>query len=175
MGNKKENIISIISVLVILAIVVLVFYLFSKEDKTKENKITETEVTNNINNNEENNNPMDTSEKEIIKGGVKIQILKEGSGEGAKIGQSVSVQYTGWLENGVKFDSSLDNDDGKPFSFPLGAGYVIKGWDIGVEGMKIGEKRKLTIPSDLAYGPKGSGPIPPNATLIFDVELLAIK
>ena len=96
-----------------------------------------------------------------------------GTGETAKAGQTVSVHYTGWLENGKKFDSSVDR--GQAFSFPLGAGRVIKGWDEGVQGMKVGGKRKLIIPSNLGYGPRGAGGvIPPNATLIFEVELLGI-
>ncbi len=106
--------------------------------------------------------------------GMKVEILKEGTGESAKNGDTVSVHYTGTLEDGTKFDSSRDR--GTPFSFILGAGRVIKGWDLGVAGMKIGEQRKLTIPSELAYGDAGTpgGPIPPNATLIFEVELLGI-
>ncbi len=97
-----------------------------------------------------------------------------GTGEVAVAGKTVNVHYTGWLENGKKFDSSVDR--GQPFSFPLGAGRVIKGWDEGVQGMKVGGKRKLTIPSNLGYGPQGAGGvIPPNATLIFDVELLGIR
>ena len=100
------------------------------------------------------------------------QIL--GTGEVATAGKNTTVHYTGWLENGKKFDSSVDR--GQPFSFPLGAGRVIKGWDEGVQGMKVGGKRKLTIPSDLGYGSRGAGGvIPPNATLIFDVELLGVR
>ena len=111
---------------------------------------------------------------EFVKNGVQIEIIKKGAGTEAKNGDTVAVHYTGVLENGAKFDSSVDR--GIPFEFNLGAGQVISGWDIGVLGMKIGEKRKLTIPSDLAYGSRGaSGVIPPNATLIFEVELLAIK
>jgi FKBP-type peptidyl-prolyl cis-trans isomerase len=97
-----------------------------------------------------------------------------GTGDVAVAGKTTTVHYTGWLENGKKFDSSVDR--GQPFSFPLGGGRVIKGWDEGVQGMKVGGKRKLTIPSDLGYGSRGaSGVIPPNATLIFDVELLGVK
>ncbi len=106
--------------------------------------------------------------------GLKYVDQVVGTGEAAAAGQNVSVHYTGWLENGKKFDSSVDR--GQPFSFPLGAGRVIKGWDERVQGMKVGGKRKLTIPSDLGYGSRGAGGvIPPNATLIFDVELLGVR
>ena len=97
-----------------------------------------------------------------------------GTGDLAVAGKTTTVHYTGRLENGKKFDSSIDR--GQPFSFPLGAGRVIKGWDEGVQGMKVGGKRKLTIPASLGYGVRGSGGvIPPNATLIFDVELLGVR
>ncbi len=110
----------------------------------------------------------------FVKNGVQVEILKEGTGIEAKNGNMVAVHYTGVLENGVKFDSSIDR--GIPFEFTLGAGQVIRGWDIGVEGMKAGEKRKLTIPSNLAYGSRGAGGvIPPNTILIFEVELITIK
>jgi len=106
--------------------------------------------------------------------GLKYQVLKKGTGETAKDGQTVSVHYTGWLTNGTKFDSSVDR--GQPFQFALGAGQVIKGWDEGVAGMKVGEKRKLTIPANLGYGDRGAGGvIPPGATLVFDVELLGVQ
>ena len=109
-------------------------------------------------------------------GGLKIEVLKEGSGLGAKAGDTVAVHYTGTLTDGKKFDSSLDRAAAAPFSFKLGAGLVIKGWDQGLLGMKVGEKRKLIIPSDLAYGERGAGGvIPPNATLIFEVEMLKIN
>ncbi len=106
--------------------------------------------------------------------GMRAEVLKEGSGKAAKNGDAVFVHYTGWLEDGTKFDSSVDRNT--PFSFVLGQGRVIRGWDLGVLEMKIGEKRKLTIPPQLAYGQRGTpgGPIPPNATLIFEVELLSI-
>ncbi len=106
--------------------------------------------------------------------GLKYLDQVVGTGDVAVAGKNATVHYTGWLENGNKFDSSVDR--GQPFSFPLGAGRVIKGWDEGVQGMKVGGKRKLTIPSELGYGPRGAGGvIPPNATLIFDVELLGVR
>lgn len=106
--------------------------------------------------------------------GLIIEDLTVGSGDEACAGQEVTVHYTGWLTDGTKFDSSKDRDD--PFVFPLGSGRVIRGWDEGVQGMKIGGTRKLTIPPDLGYGPRGAGGvIPPNATLVFEVELLATE
>lgn len=105
--------------------------------------------------------------------GLKYTVLKAGKGATAKKGQTVFVHYTGTLTNGTKFDSSRDR--GQPFSFPLGEGRVIPGWDEALSTMKVGERRKLTIPPNLAYGAAGAGGvIPPNATLIFDVELLKI-
>ena len=109
--------------------------------------------------------------------GLKYEDLKVGTGAIAIPGNKVSVHYTGWLDEngkkGKKFDSSVDR--GRPFSFPLGAGRVIKGWDEGVSGMKVGGKRRLFIPAKLGYGARGAGAaIPPNANLIFDVELLKV-
>jgi FKBP-type peptidyl-prolyl cis-trans isomerase len=110
--------------------------------------------------------------------GLKYTDVKVGDGAAAQNGYIISVQYTGWLykngEKGAKFDSS--RDAGKPFTFKLGGGQVIKGWDEGVAGMKVGGQRTLIIPPELAYGAKGAGGvIPPNATLIFDVELLSTR
>jgi FKBP-type peptidyl-prolyl cis-trans isomerase len=105
--------------------------------------------------------------------GLQYIDLSLGTGATAQAGQTVSVHYSGWLENGQPFDSSVDR--GQPFSFPLGAGRVIKGWDEGVQGMKVGGKRKLIIPAHLGYGARGAGnAIPPQATLIFEVELLGV-
>ena len=103
-----------------------------------------------------------------------IEDLEEGDGDEAIVGSSVGVHYTGWLTDGKKFDSSVDKN--RPFTFQLGAGQVIKGWDFGVATMKVGGKRQLKIPGNLAYGQRGfPGVIPPNATLVFDVELLEIN
>jgi FKBP-type peptidyl-prolyl cis-trans isomerase FkpA len=106
-------------------------------------------------------------------GGVTVQDLKVGSGAPATSGKIVSAHYTGRFPDGTKFDSSYDA--GLPIEFLLGSGKVIKGWDLGIEGMRVGGKRKLTIPPELAYGARGGGPIPPNATLVFDVELVGVK
>jgi FKBP-type peptidyl-prolyl cis-trans isomerase len=106
--------------------------------------------------------------------GLQYIDVKEGEGDAATAGQIAVVHYTGWLVNGTKFDSSVDR--GQPFRFPLGAGRVIKGWDEGVAGMKVGGVRKLIVPPELGYGSRGAGGvIPPNATLIFEVELLGVE
>ena len=118
--------------------------------------------------------PLDAPDTQITASGLKITELKVGEGAEAASGQTVQVHYRGTLENGKQFDASYDR--GTPFNFPLGAGRVIKGWDEGVVGMKVGGKRKLVIPPDLAYGSRGAGGvIPPNATLVFEVELLDVK
>lgn len=105
--------------------------------------------------------------------GLQMEEITIGTGATAEAGQNVSVHYTGWLTNGTKFDSSKDRND--PFQFPLGKRHVILGWDEGVQGMQVGGVRKLTIPPELGYGARGAGGvIPPNATLVFEVELLDI-
>jgi peptidylprolyl isomerase len=106
--------------------------------------------------------------------GLRYEIIKEGTGPAPKRGDSVTVHYTGWLEDGTKFDSSVDRN--QPFTFKLGVGQVIQGWDDGVATMKVGGKTKFFIPPELGYGSRGAGGvIPPNAKLIFEVELLSIK
>src|ERR1051325_11479092 len=114
--------------------------------------------------------PQLTGAIETTPSGLKYIEETVGNGPAIQSGQNVSVHYTGWLTNGTKFDSSRDR--GQPFQFPVGAGRVIRGWDEGVASMKIGGKRRLIVPPGLGYGAQGIGPIPPNSTLIFDVEAL---
>lgn len=146
--------------LLIFLIIIFVFYFLSQKN-------IEEQKSNNMEQTAEVNQGQDEKQ------GLKIETLKQGSGEEVKKNDVIAVHYTGRLEDGTKFDSSLDR--GEPFTFTLGIGQVIKGWDLGVLGMKIGEKRQLTIPPELGYGAGGIGPIPPNATLIFEIELLSIN
>ena len=115
-----------------------------------------------------------TGKGTTTKSGLQYWDLAKGKGAVAKAGDTVKVHYTGWLTDGKKFDSSLDR--GEPIAFKLGTGMVIKGWDEGVAGMKVGAKRQLRIPPDLGYGAAGSPPvIPPNSVLVFDVELVSVN
>ncbi len=158
---NKDHIIAI----ALIALAGGIFYLSSA--KSSEN------INNSSNSKEESKKEVQLKKEEIAD--LKIEVLKEGTGEKVtKDGDNISVHYTGTLEDGAKFDSSLD--EGTPFTFVLGEGKVIRGWDQGLLGMKIGEKRKLTIPSSLGYGENGRGNvIPPNATLIFETELMTIN
>jgi FKBP-type peptidyl-prolyl cis-trans isomerase len=118
--------------------------------------------------------PPSAAQEMTLPGGLKYQDLTVGTGAEATPGRRITVHYTGWLTDGTKFDSSVDR--GQPYTLTLGAGEVIQGWDQGIVGMKVGGKRKLTIPHPLAYGPSGRPPvIPPSATLLFDVELLGVQ
>ncbi len=115
-----------------------------------------------------------TNETQTTKSGLKYIDMVEGTGASPEAGKNVTVHYTGFLTSGKKFDSSVDRNS--PFTFVIGYGQVIKGWDEGVAGMKVGGKRKLIIPAELGYGSRGAGGvIPPNAELVFDVELLGIR
>jgi FKBP-type peptidyl-prolyl cis-trans isomerase len=150
-----------------ISIILLSFILFVVIMIWSQNNKTNKEMDPILDNNNEQNSEIKNNE-------LKVEILNEGQGIAAQNGDNISVHYIGKLEDGTKFDSSIDR--GVPFDFDLGTGQVIEGWDLGVLGMKIGEKRKLIIPSNLAYGENGiPGAIPPNATLIFEVELLEIK
>jgi len=146
------------------SIVVILFLIFFVFKKDKNTLIPSPTPGVNIINPKEN-----TNMEELI-----IEDIEVGEGTEAIDGKKVTVNYLGTLTNGTKFDSSYDRNE--PFSFNLGAGEVIKGWDLGVNGMKVGGKRKLTIPSNLGYGAQGAGSlIPPNTTLIFEIELLEVK
>lgn len=115
-----------------------------------------------------------TNEMQTLKSGLKYIDMIDGTGVSPETGKNVTVHYTGYLTSGKKFDSSVDRN--RPFTFVIGYGQVIKGWDEGVAGMKVGGKRKLIIPAELGYGTRGAGGIiPPNAELIFDVELLGVQ
>ena len=116
---------------------------------------------------------VDPDRMDRMESGLMYEDVREGTGEEVTTGQIVTVHYTGWLTDGTRFDSSRD---GQPFQTPIGVGQVIRGWDEGIAGMRVGGQRKLVIPPELGYGERGAGGvIPPNATLVFDVELLAVR
>ncbi|MDP2789355.1 MAG: FKBP-type peptidyl-prolyl cis-trans isomerase [bacterium] len=177
--KKSAGNIVIWIVVVVVVVGVLVFITLNKKAPVPVNsqlgQVEETVGDNTeVNNVTENN----TMERVIQLEGVKVTILKEGTGAVAKSGDTVAMNYTGTLVDGTTFDSNVDPKFGhvEPFVFILDGGQVIKGWDVGILGMKVGEKRILTINPDFAYGATGAGGlIPPNATLNFEVELLSIK
>jgi len=152
---NKNLLIALVAGLVVFAIAL--YFIFGLNDKPSEEAKVDTATT------------ADATPKNL-----KIEDLKVGTGEAVKSGDNIVINYLGTLTNGTKFDSSYDR--GTPFETQIGVGQVIKGWDLGVIGMKVGGKRKLTIPPELGYGEQGSGDkIPPNSTLIFEVELMGIK
>lgn len=165
---KKEIIITVIvAVVLVIGLVLLAKNTAGELDQTQ----SVTEET--MNNEETNNENITTTDS-----GLGIAILSEGEGVEAKSGDAVSVNYTGMLEDGTVFDSNVKEEFGhvEPFTFTLGQNLVIQGWEQGVLGMKIGEKRRLVIPAELGYGDRGAGAlIPPGATLVFEVELLKIN
>ncbi len=165
----------IISAIVFLIVVAIGFYFFSQ--LFKDNEIEGIDFSNS---NNQETEPVESENKPVAEGSMVVdqlkgEIMKEGTGQGAENGDQITVHYVGVFEDGTKFDSSLDR--GEPFTFALGAGQVIRGWDLGVAGMKVGEIRRLFIPWEFAYGEAGTpnGAIPPNANLIFDIELLGIN
>ncbi|MFA5013211.1 MAG: FKBP-type peptidyl-prolyl cis-trans isomerase [Candidatus Paceibacterota bacterium] len=164
--EKKEII--IIGVIAVLAIV-LIFVFVNANRKPANINVT-------VNNNIEGDTPIEDNNQntnQMPEQQLKIEILAQGTGVGAERGDKLTVNYLGTLENGHKFDSSYDR--GQPYQFQLGVGQVIDGWDEGLLGMKVGEKRKLTIPPEMGYGARAMNLIPANSTLIFTVELLKIN
>ncbi len=158
----------LISVITLVVIGLIVFFIF-KLDKSKDNN---TKSTSTQNKQEQTMNTNDTNTN--ADSGLKIEDIKVGTGEQAKAGDTLNVKYTGTLTDGTVFDST-DNHGGEPFSFTVGQGQVIQGWDEGLIGMKVGGTRKLTIPADLGYGSQAVGSIPANSTLIFTIELVSIN
>ena len=146
---------------------------FSGKSENVKNKEQSQNSTKPVTPEQSTNKETDMSKEVTTESGLKYVDITEGSGDAPKKNQLVTVHYVGTLENGEKFDSSVDRDS--PFQFTLGIGQVIKGWDEGVASMKVGGKRKLIIPAELGYGSATVGPIPANSTLIFEVELLGIE
>jgi len=146
-----------------------------KEEKLVAEEKLETEVKLEVVNELTPANDLDKGKGwKTMENGLEINVLKDGNGDPVEAGDTVSVHYTGTFLDGRKFDSSLDRDE--PFQFTVGAGRVIQGWDLGVVGMQVGERRSLRIPSNLAYGSRGAGgAIPPNTDLLFEIELLEIR
>lgn len=155
-----QKIILVFIVIIILLSAVLGLYFLFANPASKSNLPSDGSATNS-----QNNNPMAK--------GLKVEIYKEGTGLAAKTGDVVTVNYVGMLANGTKFDSTIDRNS--PFTFPIGQERVIKGFDMGVLGMKVGERRKITIPAELGYGSTKLALIPANSTLVYDIEMLKIS
>ncbi len=155
----SKTILIIIAVIILIAAIIGVYFFLQRGDDSASQQ--------------ESTIPAEENNSYEIQG-MKIEILKEGTGEGAKAGDDIVVDYVGTLTDGAKFDSSIDRN--QPFPYTLGQNMVIQGWEIGLLGMKVGEKRRLTIPPELGYGEQGRPPIiPSNATLIFEIDMLSIK
>lgn len=167
----------IVSSIIILLVIIAGFYFLSQFSKDEEIKGVDfgNQQAESDNSSQEQEPASSPDEQKVEFDKLKAMIMKEGTGEGAESGDQITAHYVGVLEDGTKFDSSLDR--GQPFTFTLGAGQVIKGWELGIVGMKKGEIRRLFIPSALAYGETGTpgGEIPPNTNLIFEIELLEIS
>lgn len=167
-----------ISIIIVLAVVGVGFYFLSKVFQGEEIDKVDFEASPldfSVSPQQEEEEPAVPNTEKITFDQLQAEILQQGTGQTAKNGDQLIVDYAGFLEDGTKFDSSLDR--GQPFGFTLGAGQVIQGWDLGVVGMKVGEIRRLYIPSEFGYGTTGTpgGPIPPNANLVFEVQLLEIS
>jgi FKBP-type peptidyl-prolyl cis-trans isomerase len=160
-------------------IVIGVFFYAAKQYGASHDVLGSLPVGSTASSNEDTSTGMDITINNLLdsksqtKDKVTMEDTKVGTGAEAEVGDTVTVHYTGTLTDGTKFDSSRDRNT--PFTFTLGQGRVIQGWEQGIPGMKVGGMRKLTIPATLGYGTRGQGPIPPNATLIFDVELLKVE
>jgi len=165
---QKNTVITAVVGLVVLAIIVIAVAKMQGDGDVRSTNNTDSSTSTSTSTNTNTQQEANTMSEEL-----KVEDEVVGEGEEAVAGKKVTVHYTGTFTNGSKFDSSVDR--GTPFSFTLGAGEVIAGWDQGVAGMKVGGKRKLTVPSDLAYGPNDYGSIPGGSTLLFDVELLAVE